>query len=182
MYKIYKDLQVSLHCLCVESFLHTVLATKEQIPERRRIFRRLCLLSKTSWCQPVEEPGEQCTVVFALIVTEPAGECMCVGGGGCYIYPPSPLLYSRLRNNLWKDDSALFSRFLYDYNEIGWGCRDTMSGYPSLSHFYMQILQIYICQGRKWMRKRKRKTSATDSLLKRSKRLFSGNILYCHYL
>jgi len=27
----------------------------------------------------MEEPGEQCTVVFALIVTEPASEC--VGGG-----------------------------------------------------------------------------------------------------
>jgi hypothetical protein len=26
----------------------------------------------------IEEPGEQCTVVFALIVTEPASECVCV--------------------------------------------------------------------------------------------------------
>ncbi len=34
--------------------------------------------------QPMEEPGEQCNVVFALIVTEPAGEwlCVCVCGGG----------------------------------------------------------------------------------------------------
>ncbi len=33
----------------------------------------------------IEEPGEQCTVVFALILTEPASECVCagkVGGGG----------------------------------------------------------------------------------------------------
>jgi hypothetical protein len=37
----------------------------------------------------MEEPGEQYTVVFALIVTEPANECLCVcvcvcvcGGGG----------------------------------------------------------------------------------------------------
>ncbi len=30
----------------------------------------------------MEEPGEQCTVVFALIVTEPATECVCVWGGG----------------------------------------------------------------------------------------------------
>ncbi len=26
----------------------------------------------------MEEPGEQCTVVFALIVTEPGSECVCV--------------------------------------------------------------------------------------------------------
>ena len=30
----------------------------------------------------MEEHGKQCTVVFALIVTEPASECVCVGGGG----------------------------------------------------------------------------------------------------
>jgi hypothetical protein len=29
-----------------------------------------------------EESGEQCTVVFALIVTEPASECVCVWVGG----------------------------------------------------------------------------------------------------
>jgi hypothetical protein len=29
----------------------------------------------------MEEPGEQCTVVFALIVTEPDGEYVCVEGG-----------------------------------------------------------------------------------------------------
>ncbi len=30
----------------------------------------------------MEESGEQCTVVFALIVTEPASECVCEDGGG----------------------------------------------------------------------------------------------------
>jgi hypothetical protein len=30
----------------------------------------------------MEEPGAQYTVVFALIVTEPATENVCVGGGG----------------------------------------------------------------------------------------------------
>jgi hypothetical protein len=30
----------------------------------------------------MEEPGEQCTVVFALIVTELAGEYVCRGAGG----------------------------------------------------------------------------------------------------
>ncbi len=34
----------------------------------------------------LEEPGEQCTVVFALIVTEPVSECV---GGDCSC-PPSP--------------------------------------------------------------------------------------------
>jgi hypothetical protein len=40
------------------------------------------------------EPGEQCTVVFALIVTEPEGVCVCI------------------------DDSALFSRFLHGPNRV----------------------------------------------------------------
>jgi hypothetical protein len=31
---------------------------------------------------PMEEPGEQSIIVFALIVTEPARECVCVCGGG----------------------------------------------------------------------------------------------------
>jgi hypothetical protein len=35
----------------------------------------------------MEESGEQCTVVFALIVTEPGSECVqvhvCAEGGGC---------------------------------------------------------------------------------------------------
>ncbi len=33
----------------------------------------------------MEEPGEQCTVVFALIVMEPASKCVCGGGG---VAPP----------------------------------------------------------------------------------------------
>jgi hypothetical protein len=40
----------------------------------------------------MEEPGEQRTVVFALIVTELASECVC-GGGGSHspqIPPPPP--------------------------------------------------------------------------------------------
>jgi hypothetical protein len=52
----------------------------------------------------IDEPGEQRTVVFALIVTEPNGEFVCT---------------SRFRYNLWKDDSALFSRFLQGSGELG---------------------------------------------------------------
>ncbi len=51
----------------------------------------------------MEETGEQCIVVFELIVTPP---------------PPThtPIRNrNRFRNNLCKDDSALFSRFLHDY-------------------------------------------------------------------
>jgi hypothetical protein len=46
----------------------------------------------------MEEPGEQVTVVFALIVTEPACECVCGGGGGGRVgvatpLPPLPLAH-----------------------------------------------------------------------------------------
>ncbi len=38
---------------------------------------------EVSLLQPMEEPGEKCTVVFA-IVTEMANECVCVAvEGGC---------------------------------------------------------------------------------------------------
>jgi hypothetical protein len=53
----------------------------------------------------MEEPGEQCTVVFALIVTELASG----GGGAATTSPPT----SQFRFHSCKDDSALFSRFLY---------------------------------------------------------------------
>ncbi len=58
----------------------------------------------------MEEPGEQRTVVIALIVTELASEsvCVCVEGG-CH----TPLPTSPFRNNLCKDDRALLSRFLH---------------------------------------------------------------------
>ncbi len=48
----------------------------------------------------MEEPGEQCTVVFALIVTEPASECVCVEaphpplGGSVTIYAKTTVLCS----------------------------------------------------------------------------------------
>jgi hypothetical protein len=48
----------------------------------------------------MEEPGEQCTVVFALIVTEPTSGC----------FTPHPSLAGSAI--IYKDDSALFSRFL----------------------------------------------------------------------
>jgi hypothetical protein len=60
---------------------------------------------RESWVSPVEEPGEQCTVVFALLVTEPAGECVCGGGGVLHPLPPT----SQFGNSLCKDDSAFCS-------------------------------------------------------------------------
>jgi hypothetical protein len=39
--------------------------------------------------ETMEEPGEHCTVVFALIVMEPAGECVC-GGEVAKTPPPLP--------------------------------------------------------------------------------------------
>ncbi len=40
----------------------------------------------------MDEPGERCTVVFALIVTEPACNCVCGGGGeGGVAAPPFPI-------------------------------------------------------------------------------------------
>jgi hypothetical protein len=51
--------------------------------------------------------GEQCSVVFALNVTDPASSVSV--GEGCYT---DPFPASRFRNNFCKDDSGLFSRFL----------------------------------------------------------------------
>jgi hypothetical protein len=65
---------------------------------RRQLFKK-----SSTRGSAMEEPGEQCTVVFALIVTEPASEAW----EGCY----NPTLLLALRNNIFKDDSALFSRF-----------------------------------------------------------------------
>ncbi len=59
-----------------------------------------------------EEPGEQCTVVFALIVKEPISER--VEGFDAPPPPPRPVTpTSRFRNNLRKDDSTMFSGFLH---------------------------------------------------------------------
>ncbi len=63
---------------------------------------------------PVEESREQCTVVFALIVTEPDSENVCVEeveGGGGFLHSPLPP-NNRFRDNLCKDDNAFFFRFL----------------------------------------------------------------------
>jgi hypothetical protein len=54
----------------------------------------------------MEEPGEHCTVVFALIVKNRLVS-VCVGEGGIAV-AGSVTIY-----NLCKDDSALFSRFLH---------------------------------------------------------------------
>jgi hypothetical protein len=41
-------------------------------------------------CGTMEESREQCTVVFALIVTKPASECVCLWMAGVAVPPPPP--------------------------------------------------------------------------------------------
>jgi hypothetical protein len=60
----------------------------------------------------MEESGEQCTVVFAYFVKE----LVSVGVGVMHPPPTHKHSLSGSRNNLCKDDSALFSRFLYAVN------------------------------------------------------------------
>ncbi len=72
------------------------------------------LMANTAKLQAIlqlERVREQCTVVFALNVTEPAGECVCL----CVCVCVKPLATSRLRNNLGRDDIALLSRFLHKF-------------------------------------------------------------------
>jgi len=51
---------------------------------------------KKTFKMAVEKSGEQCTVVFAGIVTEPASECVCVCGvEGDMRTPPPPAAGSK---------------------------------------------------------------------------------------
>jgi len=72
-------------------------------------------MGKGKFCQAlyerglnIEGTGEQCTVVFAFIVTEPSSEFVCGGGSCCTPRLPSTC---RFRNILCKDDSVLFSTY-----------------------------------------------------------------------
>jgi hypothetical protein len=69
----------------------------------------------------MEEHGKQCTVVFAVnFYGTGYWECVWRGwwGGGRLLHPPPFLPHCRFRNNLCKDDSALFSRFLHGLRSI----------------------------------------------------------------
>ncbi len=66
----------------------------------------------------IEKPEEKCTVVFALIVTELATECVCVCVWDWELLhtplPPPPRHPTSLfRNNFYINDCPLFSRFLH---------------------------------------------------------------------
>ncbi len=70
--------------------------------------------------------GEQCTVVFALIVTEPATECLCVGGGGgggCYstlpALPGSVTIYAKTTVHCYPDSSMEFPLLSSFISELG---------------------------------------------------------------
>jgi hypothetical protein len=80
-----------------------------------------------------EECGEQSTVVFALIVTEPASKYVYVKGGGGAATP-----LSRFRNNLCKDDSGFFSRFLYAVSPQ-LRCLYTVNISKSVEYAYLHI-------------------------------------------
>jgi hypothetical protein len=54
----------------------------------------------------MEESGEQCNVVFAFIVTEPASECACAEG---LLYSPPPT--SRSHNNLRNKNICIFINY-----------------------------------------------------------------------
>ncbi len=74
--------------------------------------RPYCTIHWITYCISMEKP-EQCNVVIALIVTELASGCVCVCGRvGGEVLAPTP---SQFRDNLIKDYSALFSRYLHDY-------------------------------------------------------------------
>ncbi len=64
----------------------------------------------------MKEPGEQCTGVFALIVTGPTSECVWGFAWFCFT-PPPPHPPGRFRNSS-KDDIALLSKFLNGKNKI----------------------------------------------------------------
>jgi hypothetical protein len=54
----------------------------------------------------MEEHGEQCTVVFAFIVTEPASECVCGGMGGSRL-AGSVAIYGKTTMHCSPDSSVL---------------------------------------------------------------------------
>ncbi len=54
---------------------------KRRSSEKRWLENIAAYSQLTQWETDMEESGEQCTVVFALIVTKPASECVCGWGG-----------------------------------------------------------------------------------------------------
>jgi hypothetical protein len=70
----------------------------------------------------MEEPEEQCTVVFAFMDTESASDSVGEMGGGGGVAAPPLLPNNRFRNNLCKDDIAWFSRFPHVFNLLGKSC------------------------------------------------------------
>ncbi len=78
----------------------------------------------------MEEPGELCAVVFVLIVMEPASERVCVGEGRRVVIPSATWFW----NNLCKDDSALFSRFLHGHTGL-----HPLAGEEDLQYLWIRV-------------------------------------------
>ncbi len=121
--------------------------------------------ARFSFVVTMEEPGEQRTVVFALIVTEPALECVCVCGGGGWLlnhwfrihfmqrrqwivlqiaprYWPSDLIYAEYRN----------STFDVDYTELMKHCvtserRQTIQNISEIALIISQIIAANLACG-----------------------------------
>jgi hypothetical protein len=79
----------------------------------------------------MEEPGNQCTVVFALIVTEPASECVCVWReAGAAKPPPLPhtlagslTIYAKTTVDCYPDSSTYVAT-AYQLNDQQCPCPD----------------------------------------------------------
>jgi hypothetical protein len=103
--RIENEVAVSFLGIFVWIFRYSVFAAGLQAYILESLHSLLDVERSTLMAEYMDESGEQCTIVFALIVAQPASECVCRGGGGA-----TP---SRFRNNFCKDDSALFFIFLH---------------------------------------------------------------------
>jgi hypothetical protein len=82
------------------------------------LYRNKRRLSELASCKilcvvAMEEPGEQFAVVFVLIVTEPASDCVCLWGGGASsttsLLAGSGTIYTKTTVHCSPDSSMLWT-------------------------------------------------------------------------